>query len=149
MRELWFDSPYKISIHVGSHCLDGPVNVRNAWHEDETSGRSDGVHYNSEAGKAVYLNSIINILLTSFNIKGAARDARRSNARDEQDHTTCPQALYKRDMAGDKQDHTNCPQAVYMRENTKERRQYSHVVAGQHPIKTSNRFSALNNISEN
>ena len=68
-----------------------------------------------------YTKSILNILSSSFHDPGQM------------------QTMTKRPMYST--DHTNCPQAKYMR-------LYSSVVSGQ-AVKTQNRFSPLNTLSEN
>ena len=123
MRELWIDSPHNKSIHVGSHSMNAPAIIRNAWHTDEYSGKYDGVHYFSKSGKDAYTRSIINILQTSFQ--------------------TMPGRQY---MPMSEENHTTCPQAMYM---NRKKRLYSDIVAGTRPVKTSNRFTPLNQISGN
>ena len=68
-----------------------------------------------------HTGSVTNILLTSF------QSMSNRQYMSEENHTTCPQAMYmKRKM-----------------------RMYSEVVAGSKPVKTSNRFSPLTQISGN
>ena len=98
LRELWFESPYKNNIYIGS------------------------------VGKAGDLESVINILVSSFNIK------------------TSPQ---QRNKYEDDYDHTRCSQAMYMKRQAQKMRLYSSVVSGKAPVRTYNRYSPLNNIPGN
>ena len=87
LLQLWFDSPHKDKIMIESHIPD-----------------------------CSYTESVVNILLNSFQTKQSSASRHQAD-----DHTRCPQALH------------------YL----KQRRLYSSVVAGNGPIKTLNRFSPL------
>ena len=63
LLELWIDSPHKERIHVGNHSLDG-------------------LHMYGIQGKVAYTESVLDILLTSFQTPTQA-----------QEHTSCPQAI--------------------------------------------------------
>ena len=84
--------------------------------------------------KPTYFESVLNVLMSSFNI---------NPAQTKNDHTYSPQPIYNK---LNKDDHTNCPQAVYMRSS---RRKYSTVLAGEAPLKTSNRFFPLSQMQGN
>ena len=57
------------------------------------SGKYDGVHMYSELGREAYMKSVLNILLSSFEISSTVpRNILQSN---DDDHTRCPQALYR------------------------------------------------------
>ena len=58
-------------------------------HTDEHTGRFDGVNYYSAVGRAAYLESVMNILLTAFNTQP-------SQSTSKGNHTECPQARYQR-----------------------------------------------------
>ena len=133
MLELWLSSPRKNQIFIGSHSLDAPADVRHKRQTDEHTGRYDGVHYYGSAGKAAYLESVVNILLSSFQTKAHQLPMHRRQSRDEENHS-------------------RCPQANFMNKNQKKnKRKYSSVVSGQgqQPVKTSNRFSPLSEASGN
>ena len=125
MLELWLASPCKDRIFIGSHSLDA---IRNIRHMDERNGRYDGLHYYSNVGRAAYTESVLNILLSSFQTQAPSKSMHAKHSKYEENHS-------------------RCPQANYMKENNK--RMYSSVVTGQPPLKTSNRFSPLNKVSEN
>ena len=127
MLELWLSSPHKDRIFIGNHTLDAPADVQNIRQTDERTGRYDGVHYYGGAGQAAYLESVVNILLSSF-------------------HNQAQQSKQTR-QSRDEENHSRCPQANYMKKNNQ--RKYSSVVTGHPPLKTSNRFSPLNKVSEN
>ena len=63
LLELWIDSPHKERIHIGNHDLDG-------------------VHLYGSQGRVAYTESVLDILLTSFQTPNPA-----------QDHISCPQAI--------------------------------------------------------
>ena len=89
LSELWLSSKEKKSIAIGSHTLDCPTDIAMIRHTDEHTGRFDGVNYYSAVGRAAYLESVMNILLTAFNTQPS-----QSTSKD--DHTECPQARYQR-----------------------------------------------------
>ena len=70
-----------------------------------------------------HTDSVTNILLTSFKPMSS-----------------------RQHMSESKEDHTTCPQAMHMK---RKMRMYSEVVAGCKPVKTSNRFSPLTQMSGN
>ena len=124
LLELWLTSPHKDRIFIGQHKLDVSADTRMFRQTDEHSGKYDGVHYYGSAGSMAYTESVLNILISVFNdpsLAGSKRQSKQSN--DEDNHTRCPQANYKR--------------------------KFSSVVMGQPPLKTKNRFSPLNGISGN
>ena len=116
LLELWFDSPFKNKITIGSHSLECSPGDRDKRFRDDKTGHFDGIHMFGNLGKLAYTDSVINILLNSLQT---------------------PPLLVKK-KADD--DHNNCPQAKYQQ---KQMRLYSSVVAGSQPIKTQNRFSPL------
>ena len=85
LLELWLDSPMKNRIFIGSHNLDCSGNTWTKRYTDEQSGRYDGVHLYGSPGQAAYTESVVNILLSSF----------QTLANDDS-HTSCPQTKYKR-----------------------------------------------------
>jgi hypothetical protein len=117
LLELWLDSPMKDKIFIGSHNLDCSGDIRTLRYKDENSGRFDGVHLYSAAGKAAYTESVINILLSSFPSKHSGQ----SQSANDDTHTTCPQTKY----------------------NESKKRTYSSAVTGKSYVKTQNRFSPL------
>ena len=132
MLELWLSYPHKDRIFIGNHTLDAPADVQNIRQTDERTGRYDGVHYYGGAGQAAYLESVVNILLSSF-------------------HNQAQQSTQTR-QSRDEENHSRCPQANFMNKNQKKnKRKYSSVVSGQgqQPVKTSNRFSPLSEASGN
>ena len=116
MLELWFDSPLKNKVFIGSHNLECSAETRKKRYTDEQSGRYDGVHMYSSAGAAAYTDSVANMFVSSL-----------------------------QNSAGDKNNddfHKRCPQTKFSK---KQKRMYSSEVAGSGPIKTQNRFSPLGN----
>ena len=93
LMELWLYSPLKNKIHLGIHNLDCTGEVRRQRYTDMYSGKYDGVHMYSELGREAYMKSVLNILLSSFEISSTVpRNILQSN---DDDHTRCPQALYR------------------------------------------------------
>ena len=66
LLELWLYSPLKDKIHIGNHNLECSGAVRAQRYTDGRTGRHDGVHMYGEAGKKAYSESLLNVLLTSF-----------------------------------------------------------------------------------
>ena len=66
MLELWLDCPMKDKIFIGRHNLECTGEERIKRYKDDHSGRYDGVHHNSGAGKAVYTESVLDIVLSSL-----------------------------------------------------------------------------------
>ena len=66
LLEVWLDSPMKEKIFIGSHNLDCTGHTRKERYTDERTGRYDGVHLYSSVGKSAYTDSVINILMSSF-----------------------------------------------------------------------------------
>ena len=120
LLELWLDSPMKNKIFIGSHTLDCSRDIRQKRYTDERTNRYDGVHMYGSAGKAAYTDSVINILLSSF----------------QTENSTHPS--YARQPSFD--DHNRCPQAKFSKS---QKMQYSSAVTGNSKVKTQNRFSPL------
>ena len=123
LLKLWLSSSCKDKIFIGSHSLETSAEIRNIRHTDKRSGRYDGVHFYGTAGRNAYMESVLNIILSSFNTKLPAENARQSSVDDS--HTRCPQTNYMNRKKGDSN------------------RKYSSVVTGNQPLKTKNRFSPL------
>ena len=159
MLELWLQSPLKNKILIGTHTLDCAGYVRSQRYTDERTGKHDGVHLYSKAGKEAYTESVLNILLSSFQTQDKA-DGRGN----ESFHNKCPQAQYRRQHEGrfkyqgrkqqgnrqkyvNKRRHVNRGQSDNPQsENVKgQYRTYSSVAAGNGPVKTHNRFTTLGN----
>ena len=127
LLELWLDSPHKNKVLIGSHSLDCSKDIKNRRYTDPQSGRYDGVHMYGDVHKTVYTESVLNILLNSFQTQpqNCHNPAKSSQARQ-----------------GDTDDyHTRCPQTVWQ----KQKRPYSSVVSESQPIQIKNRFSPLGN----
>ena len=122
LLELWLESPLKDKIFIGSHNLDCTGEIRMKRYRDDKSKRYDGVHLYGSAGKEANTESVLNILLSSFQAQ------------------TYPQA----GVSGD-DDHRRCPQTKYK----KQQRTYSSVVKEKSNIQTQNRFSPLSGFSGN
>ena len=113
--ELWLDSPLKDKIFIGSHNLECSGKSRTNRYTDKRTGRYDGVHMYGRTGAAAYTESVVNILMSSFQ-SGSSTQQNHDDS-----HRTCPQTKHK------------------------QKRTYSSVVGGRNPIKTHNRFSPLGN----
>ena len=83
--ELWLDSPMKDKIFIGSHNLECSADIKMKRYTDERTNKYDGVHLYGIAGKTAYTESVLNILLSSFQARQPAND---------DDHTSCPQSKY-------------------------------------------------------
>ena len=70
--ELWLDSPMKNKIVIGSHSLDCSGEERTKRYTDDRSKRYDGVHFLGGLGKSVYTESVMKILLSSFQTQSQA-----------------------------------------------------------------------------
>jgi hypothetical protein len=112
---------------IGSHTLEASAEIRNNRQTDDRTGNYDGVHYYGSEGRIAYIESVLNILLSSFDSPAPTGSNRNNDS------------------------HTRCPQTNYMNRKKVDsgKRKYSSVVAGPNPIKTKNRFSALGQVSGN
>ena len=88
LLQFWLDCVHKDKIFIGSHTLDCPQEVRQNRYTDDRTGKYDGVHMYSSAGKTAYTDSVLNILLSAFNPQ--------QNPQEKQNHTRCPQAEHTR-----------------------------------------------------
>ena len=127
LLELWLNSVSKDKIVIGSHTLEASAEIRNNRQTDDRTGKYDGVHYYGSEGRIAYIESVLNILLSSFDSPAPTGSNRNNDS------------------------HTRCPQTNYMNRKKVDsgKRKYSSVVAGPNPIKTKNRFSALGQVSGN
>ena len=129
--ELWLSSPYKDKICIGTHSLETSAEIRKIRHTDKRSGRYDGVHFYGTDGRNAYMESVLNILLSSFHTQFPAENVRARQSSVDDSHTRCPQTNYMNSK----------------KYNNK--RNYSSVVSGSQPLKTKNRFSVLGENSKN
>ena len=120
LLELWFDSPHKNKIHIGSHNIKSTtLSAVTERYRDERNNSFDGVHMYGSAGKQVFTESVVNILLSTMS---SPITSKITETISEDFHTRCPQAKY-----------------------LKQRRTYNSVVAGRSPLTTQNRFAPLGN----
>ena len=96
--QLWLDSPLKNKIYIGSHTLECSAQTKLNRYVDPSTGRYDGVHLYSSEGKLAYTESVLNILLSSFQTP-----AQNSNQQTQQTK-----------MHYESDNHKNCPQTEYM-----------------------------------
>ena len=130
--ELWLSSSCKDRIFIGTHSLETSSEIRNARHIDGHTGKYDGVHFYGNDGRNAYMESVLNILLSSFNTQLPTEKVRTRQSPGDSFHTRCPQTNY---MNRKKEDNN---------------RKYSSVVSGnKQPLKTQNRFSPLQTASKN
>ena len=143
LLELWLYSPLKDKIHIGNHNLECSGAVRAQRYTDGRTGRHDGVHMYGEAGKKAYSESLLNVLLTSFQ-ECDPKSSGVDKAYDINDsfHKTCPQTEYKRYQQQQKFKYQARKGGKVENEARKPYRTWSSVVAG---IKLQNRFSPLGN----
>ena len=94
--ELWLDSPMKNKMFIGSHTLDCSGDTRHRRYTDERTNRYDGVHLYGTAGKTAYTESVINILLSSFQTKNSAQPSHPKQPSYNDDHNSCPQAKFSK-----------------------------------------------------
>ena len=115
LLELWFDSPHKNKIHIGSHNFKSTtLSAVTERYRDKRNNSFDGVHMYGSAVKQVLTESVVNILLATMSLPVTNKI---TAAISEDFHT----------------------QANYL----KQRRTYSSVVADRSPVRTQNRFSPL------
>ena len=89
--QLWLDSQLKNKIFIGSHTLECSDQTKLNRYVNEQTGRYDGVHMYGTDGKPAYTESVINIMISSFQTSAPAMPTKMP----ANDHKRCPQAKYK------------------------------------------------------
>ena len=126
LLELWFDSPHKQNITIGSHSLESSEKTLRNRQTDERTGRYDGIHYHGNSGRIAFTQSVLNMMLSSMNINPKYRENSITLSLDSDE------------------DHTNCPQAWYMSKEKRKTNRMNIAVTQYQPIVTRNRFSVFN-----
>ena len=100
LLQLWLDCPQKDKIFIGSHTLECSAQAKLDRYTDEKSGRYDGVHLYGSPGRVAYTESVLNILISSFQttISSQTQSPRDKTQppreQNEENHTRCPQTVH-------------------------------------------------------
>ena len=86
--ELWLDSPLKDKIFIGSHNLECSGKSRTNRYTDKRTGQYDGVHMYGRAGAAAYTESVVNILLSSFQSGSSTQKNQETQKNNDDSHRT-------------------------------------------------------------